>query len=398
VKKAVCFILSLAFLFLCGCSSAYEGDRIGKKGVGETDGNTLTENLKSGKDVYYDYVAKLVNDCDDNALFAPAPLYLALGMLMNGAAGDTLAEMENALGKTKTVNEFSLALRQKVAENAKKTQASIANSLWTRKDFTVKDAYLSEVSNYYAPDIFSVNFNDETAAKINKWVSDGTNGKIKKIVDGFDHEPAMLLLSALYIKGDWVNATDYTVTKNFTNADGTVSSAEFFGGNSKLYVSENAYGIKRFMDDGWFMAAILPKEGVNFSDYIDNFTGAELDAIFTQTDERGATYSFPEFENENDIMLGDVLKNMGMNSMFSVSLANFGALSDTGVYVDYVKQKAKIKVDKKGLEGAAVIEISMPTSAGPELNPLFLDFNRPFLYFVCTPDGLPVMLGTVTNL
>jgi serine protease inhibitor len=77
---------------------------------------------------------------------------------------------------------------------------------------------------------------------------------------------------------------------------------------------------------------------------------------------------------------------MGMNLAFNSSLANFSYMVDLealndNVYISEVYHSTFIEVDEKGTEAAAATAIEMNVKMAV-INPLILEFNRPFFFFI----------------
>jgi len=69
-----------------------------------------------------------------------------------------------------------------------------------------------------------------------------------------------------------------------------------------------------------------------------------------------------------------------------------------GLYVNDIVQNAKIEVNKNGLEASATIKIDMGAkgAAAPELEPLYISFDKPFVYFVCI-ENVPIFAGVLNE-
>ena len=93
----------------------------------------------------------------------------------------------------------------------------------------------------------------------------------------------------------------------------------------------------------------------------------------------------PKFETSFTIELNDMLKSLGMVDAFNPTKADFSSMSShLSLYISRVLQKARIKVEEKGTEAAAVTVIDMKlTSAIPSPGePLTFYATRPFLYTI----------------
>ena len=87
---------------------------------------------------------------------------------------------------------------------------------------------------------------------------------------------------------------------------------------------------------------------------------------------------------------------LGMPTAFDCDRAEFPYFCNEPVYIDMMKQLAKIKVDEQGTEAAAVTAIGMATTSIPETVELHAD--RPFLYVVSEQStGAIFFIGQFTN-
>ena len=76
---------------------------------------------------------------------------------------------------------------------------------------------------FYQAEVASVDFRDPaTAKKINAWCSDHTHGKIPKMVEPPLDANRLILLDAIYFKGDWTVPFDKKLTRDlpFTLGNG----------------------------------------------------------------------------------------------------------------------------------------------------------------------------------
>ena len=95
---------------------------------------------------------------------------------------------------------------------------------------------------------------------------------------------------------------------------------------------------------------------------------------------------------------------MGLKTCFDVEKADFSRIgeSENGdtLYIDLVRQKAKIIVDEAGTEAAAVTEVMMKyRSAMPVMEePLEVFFDEPFLYMIMDIENeIPLFIGIMDN-
>ena len=92
----------------------------------------------------------------------------------------------------------------------------------------------------------------------------------------------------------------------------------------------------------------------------------------------------PKFEITTDIDIKKVLTSLGVTSIFSASSTGFGRMvSNVEMFVSQILHQAKIKVDEKGTEAAAVTVIMVgTTSFMPADEPVEIVLDRPFSYVI----------------
>ena len=106
----------------------------------------------------------------------------------------------------------------------------------------------------------------------------------------------------------------------------------------------------------------------------------------------------PKFKYEYEIMLNDVLTEMGMGIAFT-GQADFTGINRLGdMLIDYVKHKSFIEVNEEGTEAAAVTvdAIERLSVGGPAKIPFYV--NRPFMYVITEKSSDAILfIGTVKN-
>ncbi|MBP3267105.1 MAG: hypothetical protein J6M07_02120, partial [Ruminococcus sp.] len=89
----------------------------------------------------------------ENVMISPYSIMQAMGMLTNGADGETLAELENVMGGI-SVDELNKYLKQwRINQpNEEYCKLSTANSIWTRNDenrIKPRPEFLQNTADYY---------------------------------------------------------------------------------------------------------------------------------------------------------------------------------------------------------------------------------------------------------
>jgi serpin B len=316
---------------------------------------------------------------NNNLMLSPLSASTALTMLLNGCKTQTYEQIRNMIGfEGLTLNEINEAYQNLVGQLLTvdtEVQLALANAVWYRQDFTVKLPFLNTMDSAFESRIGALDFSQPAAVEtINNWASDNTNGKIPKVLNEIDPDMVMFLMNALYFKGTWTYQFEQSQTADipFHPENGPVVNVSmmrslipvkiYSDGSSTAF--ELPYGRQNFA-----MVIILP--GNTLSNYIQNFHPADWTGITTGLDAiaepEEAEIIVPKFKFEYEKYLNDQLKSLGMLDAFEPYLADLSGISDSDIYVDFVKQNTYVDVNEEGTEAAAVTtigikEVSMPPS------------------------------------
>jgi serpin B len=149
---------------------------------------------------------------DGNASVSPASLYLALGMLQNGARGATAAQIARVLHvpgvSTADLNAGLAGLTRELTRAAAKDGITLdsANSLWQQRGFPLRAQFLAALAHYYRTGVWQVDYAHDMAGAlhaIDTWTSRQTRGKITKLFDALDPQTVLVLADAIYFHAAW---------------------------------------------------------------------------------------------------------------------------------------------------------------------------------------------------
>lgn len=347
---------------------------------------------------------------EENTVISPLSAYLLLCLAANGADGDTLAELETALGASaKQLNTLCSELVATLTEPAGRTTLEIANSVWTDETLALSEEFSTYAKEHFNADIFSVDMDvDSTRKSVNEWVNEKTHGLIQSLrSENYDSDTLMSLINAVYFNAKWQNpfSKDATSQKLFTCSNGVAVGADFMGSYMKQrsYVkSDKVEGILLPYDDGrTALLAIRPTDGSSAAELAKSLTEDSLKEYINSAKGTLMNFSMPVFSAESRIDLNSSLSAMGITKIFDPDNADFTRLGDIGdqsVFISSLLQKAKIIVDEEGTEAAAVTEATFGTTSMPTTDPVELHLDSPFVYAIVQLDtGLPIFLGVLNN-
>ena len=336
-------------------------------------------------------------------MISPFSIYVALGMLANGADGNTLAQMDALLGLTNEERNEYLAgwVARLTGGSDDVTKFTNANSVWIRNTWEadVPKTFLDTCAKYYRTAVFSAPFDSTTVADMNVWVQKNTMDMIKKIIDEIPEGAIMYLMNAIALDAKWdiefseqATEKDYT----FTKADGTTEKVDMmFGGFSDDYLeNEFATGfVKKYKGGEFSYVALLPKEGVSLDKLVDSLKPGVVRNLLRSAEYGDIVVGIPKYEEEYSLGLVDVLHQLGMKDAFSPDTANLSRLMQSpGTYVSKIMHKTFITVDEKGTKAAAVTSVEATNESVSR--PHYVTLDHPFVYIIVDSDGLPIFLGT----
>ena len=339
----------------------------------------------------------------ENTLLSPLSVLCALAMTANGAENGTLEEMEAVLGMSVEALNFYLHSYMSNLPQEEACKLSLANSVWF--SFTVNEEFLQTNADYYGADIYQAPFNEETCDQINNWVREKTDGMIPSILEQLSPDAVMCLINALAFDAEWDDIYEEHEVREgiFTAEDGTEQEVDFMHSTEYSYLEdENATGfLKYYKGSKYAFVALLPKEDVSVSEYLETLDGKTLHDLLSKPQNAQVFASIPKFESEYSVQMNDILKEMGMPTAFDAYNADFsglGSFVDGNIYISQVLHKTYISVAEKGTKAGAVTSVIM-YAGGALLNEFkTVDLNRPFVYMLIDCESnTPFFIGTMMD-
>ena len=368
-------------------------------------------------DSYRSYAADLFRQsCADeirdgkNVMVSPESVMMALGMTANGAKGETLSQMETALGGM-GIADINTAMQYRMNRfNASdKVKFNVGNSVWVRDDagrIQIAQDFCDNVKRIYNADTFLAPFDNTTLDDINGWVNSNTDGMIPQILDEIPPDAVAYLINAMAFEGEWAEKyEDSQIFEDdtFTNSKGEKETVSMmYSSEDNYFEDENTTGfIKYYSGDEYAFMAMLPSEGTDLADYVSDMDGEKLSKLWSSAS-GDVNVCIPEFSFDYSNELSDELKAMGMEAPFGDG-ADFSAMAETSsgaLYIDKVIHKTHIEVDREGTKAAAATAVQMVDECciAETEEPKTVYLNRPFAYAIIdTESGTPIFIGAVNT-
>ncbi len=343
---------------------------------------------------------------DANIFISPLSVSMALGMTVNGAAGDTWLGMRHALHfenlTQAEINRSYRSLLDLLRGMDPRVRLDIANSIWSREGFPVEQAFVDSNRYYFDAEIRTLDFSRADAADIiNAWVSQKTQGKIPDIVTSPIPDLVMMyLINAVYFKGSWAMQFDAKLTRDdkFTAIDGTQKSIKMMKRSGRIRyhsgqlveIADLPYGWDRYS-----MAVMLPKTGVTLAELRDALLTDQWGIWLNALNETEMDLQLPRFTLEYETSLSEMLKSMGMELAFDPDRADFSGINkDRALYISDVKHKTFVNVNEEGTEAAAATSVEMGTTSMPPA----MRVDHPFIFVIHERNtGAILFIGQVTD-
>ncbi len=320
----------------------------------------------------------------------------------------------------------------------------IASALYGEKTSQFVPTYLDTIQKFYGtcaviPADFKSNAEGERV-KINGWVEQQTNKRIKDLLakGALDSMTRMVLVNAIYFKGDWAVPFEKNVTmlEDFlTDAARKVSvpmmrrdkleggrygafnvDGSLFATPQRVSTSSTPDPKKMYPDKRGFLVAELPYKGKELSMVLivpqapdglgaleKTLTSANLQAWLNQLERRDMNVQMPKFKLETNYQeMTKTLQAMGMVRAFSPTDAQFeGICASEALYINTVCHKAFVEVTEKGTEAAAATAaIGKGLGSAPPDQPFTPAFraDKPFLFAIReVKTGMILFLGRIMN-
>jgi len=344
-------------------------------------------------------------DKNNNVFISPISISIALAMAYNGARNQTKEEIAQVL-------EFTNFTPEKLNESFKNLLASmsgiddmvelyVGNSIWYRNDFNIEKNFVDLTKDYYDASVYDVDFTaQDTAGRINNWVSEATQNKISKIVDQSAlKDVVMYLVNAIYFKGQWKDKFKEENTKDdtFNLPDNSTKEIQMMQNNKKyMYNKGTDFQMLRmpYGRDKTSMYVLLPDEGVELDGFINNLSGDLLNKYITEASSAEVDLKFPKFKVEYGTKsLIEPFKKLGIINAFT-DKADFSGIA-LQMFISQIDHKAIIEVNEEGTVAAAATSFGMGATA---IRPVEFIVNRPFVLMIRDDrTGNILFMGKIIN-
>jgi serine protease inhibitor len=339
-----------------------------------------------------------------NLVLSPLSAKIALAMAYNGATGETKEQMARVLGfeglSLEEVNHRMSELMAELENAGRGVQVDIANSMWANSP--IEKDFAARASEWYGAQAENVEgWDAATIERMNAWVSDNTGGKITKMINEVDPMTLLIILNALYFKGQWATGFDPALTgeADFHLPDGGTKRVSMMhqSGEYEYFENEDIQMVALpYRGESMDMCIILPRAGKDLSDALEGFDSAKWERMTAMLTTWKGDIALPGFKVAYEKELSGTLKALGMEQAFE---GGFGGIAPEleDAFIGKVLQKTWMEVNEEGTEAAAATELDIRLGIVSD-QPFSMTVDRPFIFVIRdNRTGAPLFLGTIVS-
>ena len=324
-----------------------------------------------------------------NIMFSPTSLNFALGMIAEGAKGETKEVLSAYLGTSDFASYAKEYLDKIQAYNTEdesygyQSKVKIADAVWVDNGLTLQEKFKNTVSDSFEAEVEAVDFSaaEKTCDVINSWCDKNTEGLIPKIItpDLINDNTGLCLTNSLYFESGW-SGEPWNVSDTEESFGKKEKTKYMTCIGDRYYENDKATAFGRDYANGLSFIGILPNDEGDF-----NLEDLDIGGLLKSNPEYDEVdCKMPKLNFETITVLNDMLSSLGLDNLFS-SNADFSGIADQNVNVDTILQKTKLELDENGTKAAAVTAVTMECmSATVEKEPIIktVELTRPFAFLI----------------
>ncbi|PNF36971.1 Leukocyte elastase inhibitor A [Cryptotermes secundus] len=357
-----CCLVVFVCLLIVSISSATMCDNYVEEGAAEALQKVAEGNVHFTTSLY-----KAVSSKDGNVLISPVSVELVLALAYMGAAGSTAEQIASALhlplDREDVKTGFAALLGS--LKSSEDMTLEIANKVFSQINYSILPEYRAVAEKFFLSGAQELDFADGEGSRkvINSWVESKTNNKIKDLIPSgvLNDLTRLVLVNAVYFKGLWHSPfsaantvpNEFHLSSRESKMVPMMCKTDDFGYLTSQELDADILEMP-YKDQKVSMFIILPHDVDGISKLEEKLASENLTKVLLRLPKRKVRVSVPKFKLEETTDLKNILKELGMTSMFLPLEADFSGISGhTDLYVSKVMQKAFIDVNEEGSEAAA---------------------------------------------
>lgn len=253
-----------------------------------------------------------------NIFFSSLSAHIILSLVAQGACGENLKEFNKVLTIDKTTSADGYQGLTQSLENVPNITLNLANKVYVKEGYELREKFKTVATDNFRTEVESIDFlaKKSAADNINRWCSNKTNNKIKDIVtaDEFDEDTRLVLLNAIYFKGEWhlkFNKTDTKKRQFYLSESESVPVDMMFMVSKFNYVENPTLEAQilemEYKNKNFSMFVILPLKQDGIHDLEEKISNYDLSTLSQGMRNLEVHVQLPKFKFETVMPLNDVL-------------------------------------------------------------------------------------------
>jgi serine protease inhibitor len=254
-------------------------------------------------------LADFIRFHEENSFISPFSISTALSMRFNALTVNSNSYNEmNAIYGGLTLDQVNSGF-QGVLQSMH--GMDIACSIWAKPDVPIKIDYTERIATVFKAEPQVLN----SADRVNNWVNEKTHGNIPTILTEeqvADPMMKVILLNAIYFRGDWVQPFDHSYRGTFQGVSTPVnmmSNSKIFAGYSGSDTGDYEAVRLDYKGGEFYATVFLPRGKADLAEGLEMMKNMS----FSQKE---IELHMPSFKADSEFELKEALENVGMPSIF----------------------------------------------------------------------------------
>lgn len=352
----------------------------------------------------------LAQSGDENGVYSPLNLYMALGMLSELTDGESRSQLLSLLssGSIEEQRAKAAAIWNSSYCDDGAVKSILANSLWLDDGIGYNEETIGTLADsYYASSHQGAMGSGEYNNMLREWVNDQTGGLLQEQAGSLelDSDTLLALASTVYFQAKWRDEFDEAETESavFHAPTGDITCDFMHQSSDRAYCwSDRFSAVSQYLEGSGSMHLILPDEGVSPGELLED--PALTDYLFSPESWQNSEYikvnlALPKFDVASNTDLTEGLQALGVTDVFDAGISDFSpTITGTdGIFLSQAEHAARVVIDEKGCTAAAYTVMAMSGSGAPPEDEIDFVLDRPFLFVITGANGLPLFIGTVNR-
>lgn len=347
---------------------------------------------------------------DQNRIYSPLNVYMALGMLAELTGGGSRQQILDLLGSQsiEALRAQADALWNANYSDNGAVTSILASSLWLNQNVTFKQGAMDTLARVYHASSFQGEMGTpDFNGALQSWLNQQTGGLLADQAANVELKPddVLALAATLYFRAKWSQEFSPTATEEgvFHAADGDVDCDFMHQSGSRTYYRGDQFSaVQQSLEGSGGMWLILPDEAVS----LDALLAGDqvMDLLFSGEEWKDSKFltvnlSMPKFDVVSDLDLVGGLKALGVTDVFDAAASDFSPMTEDvdQIYVSKASHAARVTVDEEGCTAAAYTVMAMTGAGMPPAEEVDFVLDRPFLFVITGQDGAPLFAGVVNQ-